>query len=63
MAAGRKTSGVQDDDSAEDPRGKHSSNQADCAGHVAGDQKNAGTDGVADNDGRRRPDTEATYQL
>ncbi len=25
--------------------------------------KNAGTDGVADNDGRRRPNIEATYQL
>ena len=47
------------DESADEPGSKDQSGRADGAGHVAGDEKNARTDGVADDDRRSRPEAEA----
>ncbi len=53
----------ENDESADDPRGKDQSGGTDGASHVAGDQENAGADRIADDNGDRRPQTEATNQI
>src|SRR5580704_7294702 len=50
-------------ESADDPRGENQSSGAHDASHVAGNQENASTDGVANDDGRGGPQAEAANQV
>ena len=53
----------EDDQAADDPGGENQGDRSDGAGHVAGDQKDAGTDHVADDDGGGRPEAETADEV
>ncbi len=49
----------QNDEASENPGNKNKRGRADGARHVAGDEKNSGADGVADDDSSRSPKAQA----
>src|SRR5579885_935907 len=56
-------SAEENDDAAENPRNENERSRADSAGHIACDEKNSGTYGVADDDGGGGPEAETADEV